>query len=92
MVHEGGATVSVVDGQLRFTLADGRVLAPGAAAPPKPARIDAIVSMNQMLGLSIDERTAVSYVTDRRMDYDLGVMGLLQKDGALEWQPPARQG
>jgi hypothetical protein len=36
-----------------------------------------------MLGISIDERSAVSCVTDMRMDFGMGVEGLLQKDGAL---------
>ena len=36
-----------------------------------------------MLGISIDERTSVSHVSDMRMEFGMGVEGLLQKDSAL---------
>ena len=88
MVHEGGVRLDVNDGKFVFTLNDGRVLTPAASAPTKPVTVDAILAWNRLQGKAIDERTAVSNVTDRRMDDDLAVQGLLQADGALEWRPP----
>ena len=86
MVHEGGVSIGVSCGKPLFTLADGRVLSPGAAPPPKPAGVDSIMSVHRMLGRRIDERTAVSKCTDIEMDYAVAVDGLLQKDGRLHFK------
>ena len=82
MVHEGGVGLTIdKKGTLIFTRADGAVLEAGPQLPA--AHPDALQRTHEQLGLRIDHKTGVPHVTDMVMDYDMGVMGLLRRDGRL---------
>jgi hypothetical protein len=80
LVHEGGFGLNAAsEGGFRFTLPNGTPL-PNAPAGRSRGNADAIVSANEADGLRITARTAVPDWRGERMDHQLAVRELIQRE------------
>ena len=80
LVHEGGFGVAVnQSGQLEFTRPDGKVI-PQSPEPRSRGNVINIVRANRRNDLGITPKTPVPRWHGERMDHQLAVLSLLQRE------------
>ena len=80
LVHEGGFGVTLDrTGQVAFTRPDGEVLPP-APAPRSRGNVARLLRTNERNGLNITPRTPVPRWRGEKMDPELAVLALVQKE------------
>jgi hypothetical protein len=79
LVHEGGYGIQTASGGITFTLRDGRVL-PNNRHGRFCGSVGALKSLNHDNGIEIPQDTAVPELDGMYMDYDLAVLGLVQRE------------
>jgi hypothetical protein len=80
LVHEEGYGIqTTTSGEFTFTLPDGRVL-PNNRHGRFRGNVIQLKHTNQHAGLDIDAETCVPELYGMKMDYDLGVLALIQRE------------
>lgn len=80
LVHEGGFGVAIAPGGVaEFTRPDGEVLSP-VPKPRSRGNVISLVRMNRQNGLDITPETSTPHWHGEKMDHQLAVLGLIQRE------------